>query len=278
MEMEYKIPKNRLPKAKPHPLVFHSINKSGSLSLVKTLQNSGVKSVVVADNINELENLMKKSNKNKRMLIMGHDLYLGHKPDNYELMTQVRNPVARIVSIWSWFRRKQELGLRAEPLVSFYDFIRDPKRIFYYSMVAQFAVPFDLPKELRREFVRNLDPEIALRVAIHRLERDFKFVTVAERFEESLFLVCRDRNIKKLTKWHKDLRNSKRPLLNSVGAEDLQVIQKSLEIDYEIYDYANKNLTKLSGSFVDTEEFSSYTNACVGQYKEIISPDLSRKA
>ena len=277
VDIEFRVPKSFKSARSTRPLVFHSINKSGSLSLIRTLINSHASNIYVAHNYDDIMIHLKNFRKSHRALVMGHDLYQGFKPREYELMTQVRNPVARVVSIWSWFHKKQSEGLLEEPLEDFSDFIRNTDKLFWYSMVAQFAVPFDLPRELRRQIAYKFDPNAAVASALHKLDRDFKFLTVAERFEESLFVVSSDRKCKKLKVWHQDQRNPKRPLLESLDKSELRVLKKNIEYDFELYDYGCRRLSEQSKWFQGTSHLALYKQACQKQYKEVIDCELMER-
>ncbi len=255
-----------VPSLSDGPVVIHSINKSGSLALFKTFRrHPDMVTVTVPSDPRNVAPALQEAQGRSRYLIMGHNLYTSSlPPEPTGWVTLLRNPVARAVSIYSWWE------LRAPESVaqlSFERWIESPG-FLTYSMTSQFTAPFDLSSEDRREVILSMDDATALRTAVARIDRDFAFVGIAEDYEATLFLLAGGIGLTSLPLWRRDVRNPKRPLVETLPDEQRAVIQDRWQADFQLHEHYSVRLTAQSASLRETPEYLAYQAATGSEYKE----------
>ncbi|MDD2469063.1 MAG: sulfotransferase family 2 domain-containing protein [Desulfobulbus sp.] len=183
--------------------------------------------------------------KNQPDIFIGHYGYgvhqwlTGDRPFRYA--TMLRHPIDRCLSLYNQLKNITYSG----DDITFRDILNTPlKRQF---------------QNLQTHFIAGGGPNNMLRRAIHRINEEFLFVGISERFNESLLLACHDlrwslRPYERLnitstewpTNYADELRGDRRAMLKLVEMNS---------IDLQLYAYANNLFTqKLQATYPDAQE------------------------
>ena len=207
----------------------------------------------------------------------GHGFFVAHylygaiqKRNDRTLITQFRHPVPRILSCYQWVKRKSQKqnGDRAE-FPDLETFVRASKGK-RHSQIAQFGAGFG---EDRTELLRLSNEELFERS--HRaLEADVGAISIAEYFEESIFLFAALCGLSHVTPWVRDQRNPGRILSHEADSNVVDLIKEYYRWDFALYDYALERFRKQLRGASFGPSLEKYRTACAGQYNDrILSPE-----
>jgi FkbM family methyltransferase len=218
--------------------------------------------------------------------LLTYQLYSGHFYSYFHKLvstplrycTFLRDPIDRALSHYGHIIKDNThyLHKHALALGDFSAYIRDESVRFTISnfqarALALDADPFVLASTLSQEQLEsyelermlesiefNLSDKELLDIAKQNLEQ-FCFIGITERFEESLKLLCHTFNWSVTSEIQSTNVNNDRVAREKLSEEDMSILKKLNEADFELYEYAKnifeKNLTRMSTSKV----FVSYS-------------------
>ncbi|WP_448871328.1 sulfotransferase family 2 domain-containing protein [Desulfobulbus propionicus] len=156
-----------------------------------------------------------------------HQHLSGNRP--YKYATMLRHPIARGLSLYNHLKNLQFAGSE----ISFSELLKNKGSQF---------------RNNQSRYIAGWGTQKMLETAIQNIEKDFLFVGITERFNESLLLASHDlgwqlkpykrRNVTSTmwaTNYADQLRNDK---------ESMQELQKLNTIDMQLYEYANKRFSQ----------------------------------
>ena len=182
-----------------------------------------------------------------------HKLLSGNRP--YRFATMLRNPISLCLSLYNHLRNQRFQGID----ISLKDMMKKVKGINFKNMQVRL-----IAEEVDLKLGRS--PKEILQTAMSRLEKDFAFVGITERFNESLLLASHQLGWQ-LRRYER--RNITSKLWAKDYAEDLRNDRVSMDLlmnlnqlDMQLYDNFNRRLTEnLSEFYPDLpnrlEEFES---------------------
>lgn len=256
-------------------VVFHGINKSGSLAMANVLQEAfqfeGRESEFISHYHQGSYTVDMQAKVDAapagRGFVVGHALYGALRPmPNRIWVTQFRHPLPRIVSCYHWLKRKHETK-EGSAYMSLREFAERSGGISN-SQVSQFGLG-NGPRRISRR--RNLKAHDLLDITIDTLHAHFSLIGIAEYFEESIFAFAASCGLTSVTPWVRDDRNKGRTLVGELAPEDVQLIEECYAADFALYEHALSLFKEQSRKLgFDAEVLGSYQEACKTQYKDRI--------
>ena len=261
-------------------VIFHAINKSGSMALENAITEAfdyfGRSSEYLSHYKigGTSESFYEKVNSESPKFVVAHYLWprkIGKltglippfKSDRI-WFTQFRHPLPRVLSCHNWLKRKSEK--KGESFPSLKEFVINSRGLSH-SMVNQFGGEWEL---FKKDGETRPTSESCFKASIDALENNVHTITIAEKFEESLFLVGRLCNLPSLSPWVRDNRNPGRKLYNEISDEERELIEQVYSYDYMLYDYAIKRFNNQLQQIDFGSNLESYKTACLDQYKDRI--------
>lgn len=256
-------------------IVFHGVNKSGSLAMTKVLRaaylssgradeflchyGSGMSYEAFADRVTETKG---------RSFVVGHRLYGAIPPRPRRIMiTQFRYPLPRILSVYQWLKNKHVAEHNTSSgFPNLDDFVRQFGGLGH-SQIIQFGVGYGA---LAQERKKRLSVRDVYESAIEAIEREVYCIGIAEYFEESIFLFARLCGVDAVPAWQRDNRNAGRPLVDDVDSGSLDLIREIYRYDFALYDWALKRFRDQLSRVRFGASLESYKLACEDQYKDRI--------
>jgi Sulfotransferase family len=296
----------RLQPVGERPLIFHGINKSGSLVLTNVLRQAYFRAGrahqvfshyhATPSDLGTLADIAEHTR--GHAFFVGHYLFGALDPKRHAFVTVLRHPLPRVVSCYSWLQRKHlrqrgaparvpgwreryrswlgrdESVVKGAPLAADGSFptLAEYARTSFrnHSQVSQFAPGF-APKRGTR--LKHMRPADQLEAAKEAIERDIRCIGISEYFEETIFLFAHLCGLEEVAPWQRDERNAERPLVDSLPPADLAAIREGYAPDFELYDFAlarfraQLDVARLQG------DIDAYRAAGAGQYKDrILTP------
>lgn len=260
-------------------IVFHGINKSGSLALSKVLGEAlghcgrGGEfycHYLRKETYDEFRELVNSGL--GRSFVVGHSLYGALSPKaNRIWVTQFRHPLPRAMSVYSWLQRKH---LREHKDITgfpdFISFVRETRGISH-SQVVQLGNPQGRYRISRSSRMARRD---LYEASVDAMERDVYIVGISERFEETVFLFSAAAGVDSVMCWTMDLRNPDRRRVNDFSAEEIAVVEEFLEYDLLLYEYAVAKFERQNRSVRFGPDLVGYKDACIDQYKDRLLPEV----
>lgn len=273
-----------LPIAGDRPVVFHGVNKSGSLAMANVMRDA----YAAAGRSDEFI-----SHYHKRPLEFddfadalrnaeGPGFFVAHYiygrielPRNALLVTQVRHPLPRTLSVYGWIRRKyqQRVGTLAD-FPSFGQWVVKTKGR-HHSQVANLGMGF---AKGFRERTGQASLESIYNGATVNLYNDFAWCGLAERFEESIFALAHIVGLKSVPAWMRDKRNADRPALAETSEGDLTLIREVLEHEFRFYATAYGLFDERLAACTFGPALARYKERCASEYGERLLPESVRGA
>lgn len=265
-----------LPVAADRPIVFHGVNKSGSLAMERVLREayytqsraheffshySGV-----PKHLDTMAEIMRHSSGPR--CFVGHYIYQAFDlPADALLVSQVRHPVPRMLSVYGWLVRNDERKHgKGGGIPDFETWLRGSKGRRHTQM-SQFALGF--APDYKRKLTTISANDLADR-AIERLERDFAWIGVAEYFEESIFAMAHICGLDSVAPWEKDMRNVWRQPLKEVDTTMLDLIESTMTHELRFYRYAVDLFRKRIAEIDFGPELGDYRLRCEAAYGDRI--------
>lgn len=263
-----------IPVVTEGPVVFHGTNKSGSLSMANVLR----KSYYAANRADEFFSLYHGIPRHLVDLCdifrhsRGHNFFVAHNlfgavdvPAGGAIVTQVRHPLSRTLSIWGWMKRNHlNRHGNLDDIPSFERWVAALKG-YKHTQMFQIGMGFAHGAPVR-------DPDVPVRdildMATANLENAFAWFGIAELFEESIFALAHLCGLQAVPPWEKDTRNQWREPAAELDENTVALIRTSLAAEFEFYDYAialfRRRLEDVS--FGDT--LAPYKSRCSCEYSE----------
>lgn len=262
-----------LPFAGDRPVIFHGLNKSGSLVMSNVMRDAYYRASRAHQYISNYHNVPRDPEQHMDIIrhTKGHAFFVAHylygfveHPDAL-WVTQVRHPVPRALSVHGWLKRnhlKKEGNLDTFPELA--RWVRGTRGVKSTQML-QIA--------LKGEFRNGWQGYSASQIcdmAIENLEREFAWVGIAEIFEESIFAMASICGTPHVSAWEKDTRNTWRVALADQDQALLDLLEETYEWETKFYLHAvglfeSRTKTAQFGPMLD-----AYKAACNAQYGERI--------
>jgi hypothetical protein len=258
------------------PVVFHGVNKSGSLAMSKVLFDAYTRAGRETEFVSTYQNRPREYDKFLELLgsAQGHGFYVSHyiykaiqMPPGARLVSLLRNPMPRMLSVYGWVRRNYIRRNNSEDgLMPFEMWVRK-LRFKHHTQMVQFAVGFSAD---RKALVKQMPAPSILELAKENLLQDFSWYGFAEYFEESIFAFASMCGIKEVAAWQKDTRNKWRVPLVSVEQPVLDRLRDQMRYEIEFYDWALDLFKKRIAQIRFAGDFEKYKAACLQEYGERI--------
>lgn len=258
-------------------VVFHAINKSGSLSLesaiIEAFNFAGRSSEYLSHYQvhGSYESFYERVKIKHSRFVVGHNLWgrsaqiPGLQPrENRIWITQFRHPLPRFLSCHNWLKNINESAGKSFP--SLKQFAIKTGGVSF-TLVEQFGGNWT---KFKKDGETERTAESCYKASIDALEKHFHSLTIAEKFEESLFLVGRLCGLPSLAPWVRDNRNPGRKLFNEISDDERDTVNSILYFDYQLYDYALKRFEKQITQIDFGNNLDDYRKVCLGQYKDRI--------
>lgn len=265
----------------PHDLrqtqvVFHGINKSGSLAMSEVIREAYAHAGRDAEFVSHYLNTKVETKKfhaqvdslvNRHSFVVGHYLFGSLAPSpSRTWLTLLRHPLPRVVSCYQWLKRKHE-ATGGEPFFSLVEFVERSKGVAH-SQVAQFGAGYGEHGPSRRKRLSTRD---MFEISVDQLEAHVYLVGIAEYFEESIFAFAAACGLESVLPWTRDDRNKGRRPVQDLTVEEIAAIQSVFEYDFRLYEYGLSRFhaqTRALG--IEGELLDAYKTTCKGQYKDRI--------
>jgi len=259
-------------------IVFHGINKSGSLAMANVLREAYSYAERSDEFIshyhegNTTEKFIEKINSfeyKKKSFVVGHYLYGALKPAPTRLwVTQFRHPLPRIVSCYQWLKNKYENNNFGSLFIDLKEFIIQSNRGVLNSQIIQLGAGYG---QYKKSHLKRLSPRNLYEISIDNLESNVHTIGIAEFFEESIFSFAILCGLKSVLPWTRDDRNKGRVLVSNLEGSLIELIQEFYEYDFLLYEYAlNRFSVQLKKLKIKSNDLTAYQDVCANQYKDRI--------
>ena len=257
-------------------VVFHGINKSGSLAMAEVLREGliaagrehdvlshyHIPGVIPLEDFRALMDA-----KRGRVFAVAHYLYGFLEPSPRRVwVTQFRHPLPRIVSAYNWLRNKHvKRNGSADGFQSLSDFVRE-SRGRTHSQVIQLGRGYGRFKDSKAK--RSLSPHVLYELSVEAIEREFTAIGIAERLEESVFCFAALLGIPSVAPWRADTRNKGRRSVEELSDSDRDLIREVYRWDFELYDWALRKFEEQNKKISFGPSLDAYRAACSGEYRD----------
>lgn len=255
-------------------IVFHAVNKSGSLCMANVLR----KSYIQHGRASEFQSFYHKpacslgAYRERINQSRGHVFFVAHylygaveaPKENRAVISQMRHPVPRVISCYQWLRNKH-IRKNGSPdgFLTLEEFvIKGGGKA--HSQLLQFGAGFGANS---RELAKATCHDLLLR-SQERIERDLRLVGIAEQFEESVFLFAHLCGLPAVSRWRQDNRNKGRPLVSETPRRITNLIADIHCDEITLYDWAKRRFEREVAAAEIAGELEEYKTACADEYKE----------
>ena len=251
-------------------VVFHALNKSGSMALENVMREAFDYAGRSDEFLSHykiggrIESFCKLVSKKKSKFVVAHYLYGALKPRKRRIwITQFRHPLPKFLSTYNWIKIKTEKK-SGKPFMSLKKFALNPKLI-KHNLIYQFGAEWE---KFKNHGESAPTAKSLYEASLVALETHVHSLTLAERFEESLFLVARLCGLSSLAPWIRDNRNPGRKLSHEISAEEREIIDQALYYDYQLYNYAVNRFERQIMQIDFGDNLENYKQVCLNQYKD----------
>lgn len=258
-------------------IVFHGINKSGSLAMANVLREAYSFARREVEFISHYHNggLSEQFIAHVRALsvtksfVVGHYLFGALPPSPSRVwITQFRHPLPRIVSCYQWLKNKHEKKAGGENFMSLSDFVLQSRSGRSHSQVLQLGAGWGL---YGKDKSKRLTARDLYEISVEQLESSIYMIGIAERFEESIYSFAGLCGIDSVLPWTRDDRNKGRKLITELSKDENDIIREYYEYDFKLYEYALDRFDlQVNRLGIGGGEFLAYEEACKTQYKDRI--------
>ena len=264
-----------LPVAGDRPVIFHGVNKSGSLAMAKVLREAYYRESRANQYFCSYLGIPKTQADFNEILTSssGHSLFISHyiyqevpQPRDGILVTQLRHPLPRTLSVYGWLKRhhlKKHGNLDKYPPLE--RWIRAQKGRGHTQM-SQFARRLGVTRE---ELARLTNREM-YDVAVENFDRDVAWFGIAELFEESAFAMAHLCGIGSIAPWEKDTRNTWRQPLSDTADDVVELIRESYADEFRFYERAVAEFRRRIADIDFGDTLAAYKDRCDAEYGERI--------
>lgn len=261
-----------IPVAGDRPVVFHGVNKSGSLAMTDVMR-AAYAAQGRGDQISSTYHRFPGGLENFSRVLpasRGHHFFVSHYvygrmtlPPDAILISQVRHPVPRALSVYGWIMRSRvEKGHELEDLPTVAAWVRSTRGVRHTQM-AQFASRPGADLD-----VKAMASADVLELALENFNRDVDWFGVAEIFEESIFALAHMCGLPAVPPWQKDLRNRGRPALAGLEPATRAVIEETLADEMEFYRRAVETFRERVRRIDFGPSLTDYKTRCSAAYGE----------
>lgn len=264
-------------------IVFHGVNKSGSLCMAKTLleayEHAGREQEFFSHYHRSREYslqdfITKINNTNGPSFFVGHYIYGAIRPKPHQIIiTQFRNPLPRILSCYQWIKNKHIRSTGTAngfPTLEQHIINSNGKK---NSQISQFGIGFG---ERREQRLKKMSVHDIYEAAVDAVEREVYCIGIAEYFEESIYLFAKLCGLDSVAAWEQDKRNKGRPLIHEISQHERDLISEYYYYDFKLYEWAMGRFRSQLENIQFGPELHEYKNACSDQYKDRVLNDLMK--
>ena len=230
---------NGSPALRDRPIIFHGVNKSGSLSFAKALQKGYAAAgrtssfmcryLGIPETRDEALHRMV-DDKGQNQILIDHGLVgLEERCPGAAFVTLLRHPARRIFSAYYWLQTYHPDQIMGR---DFSSWLRTEG--VSHSQMRQFAFNHLSPKE-RGEITRMKIGDMAAR-AVAFFDDKVRWFGITELFEESLLTFHWEAGLDKVAYWEADTRNKARPNYDPKGPSSGRFDFKMTSISNAFYD------------------------------------------
>ena len=252
-------------------IVFHGINKSGSLALSDVLRRGYKEAARLNQFFSHYRGIPKQQSDlfeiiehaSGHAFFVGHNLYGAMSPSPQRaLVTILRHPLPRIFSVYRWLEKHHAKDYGGT-MPSFVDWVERTKGTSY-SQFEQFGAGFgpDMAK------LRKLPANELLERAKQALLQDVHCIGLAERFEETIFLFAHLCGLPAVPSWKRDERNNDRPLIDTIDKKLISLVEEVFHRDFEFYQFGVSLFEKQLSETIFDSALDEYKDACINEYKD----------
>lgn len=258
-------------------IIFHGINKSGSLVLSNVLragyQAAGREEEFHShyhQTVGSVKQLVELADQERAGgFFVAHYLWGALKASPERIyITQFRHPLPRVVSCYQWLKNKHERARRRDVALpafpSLEDYVKNSAGKAH-SQSLQFAAGFGANG---REVGRKLNAKQLLPLAKDAIHRDVHALGLAERIEESIFMFAYLCGLPQVPAWVRDDRNKNRQLVNELSAEQVDLIQEVYESEFLLYQWVVERFQEQLAQFDFGPSLQRYKATCEKEYKD----------
>ncbi|MBA3352397.1 MAG: hypothetical protein H0U23_08250, partial [Blastocatellia bacterium] len=256
-------------------IIFHGINKSGSLCLTNVMKDAFAVAGRAAQFHSRYYNagvslpsfLRSIKDTPPPGFFVAHQLFgnVDLSDSNIAMITQFRHPVPRLMSCYTWLRRKYILASgSADGFPGFEVFLRKGAGKSH-SQIIQFGAGYG---EDQRRLVASLTTRDLFERSVENIERFVCFAGIAELFEETIFVVAHLCGIRRVSAWKRDQRNLSRPPVSTFSGATIDLIREIYYYDFELYDWAKRRFERLLSQIHIGGEIEAYREKCASQYND----------
>lgn len=255
-------------------VLFHAMNKSGSLAISEVLHQAYVAANRKSEFLSHFQVRANQPQFNAMVndlrgggLVIDHYLYGGPPPrPGRVLITQVRHPLSRMLSAYNWLKKRSPQGEANFP--EFKKWIKLTRGVSH-SLIIQLGLNWRHAgtEAFRQAIMRLQAPEVYER-AMNALEREIFAVGVAEYFEESIFMYAKLLRLAKVPAWQRDKRNEDRPLSTDIDREAIELVEHVNRHDYLFYAAVVERFWTQFDAPERSERLQAYKQRCSGEYRD----------
>lgn len=260
-------------------IVFHGVNKSGSLVLSNVLRESyeyaGRKEEFHSHyhkDVASVDDLIARADIDRlNGFYVAHYLWGALKAHPERLfITQFRHPLPRVVSCFQWLKNKHDRRIKKgetkEEFPEFRDFVKATKGKAH-SQVMQFSSGFGAQAPLIKKGINSMQ---MLAISKDAIYKGVHVIGLAERSEESIFMFAHICGLTHVPAWKKDERNKGRSLVSELEKEDLELIKEVYEADILLYEWVSDRFKEQMSFFDFGDSLNEYKEECRKEYKDRI--------
>jgi hypothetical protein len=263
-----------LPIAGDRPVVFHGVNKSGSLAMANVMRDAYDAAGRSDEFVSHYHDRPQDFDEFAQAVqhAEGHAFFVAHYvykrvavPPKALLVSQVRHPLPRALSVYGWLKRnrlKRYGTLDGFPDLRAWAISTKGKR---QTQMAQFAVGFEDGWQPKLE---AMPPHDVCATALENLQRDFFWFGLAELFEESIFTLAHVSGLVVVPAWAKDTRNRWRQSLASTNDDTLAFIREVFAYEFQFYECAVQLFEERLATVDFGPSFYAYKDRCRSEYGE----------
>jgi hypothetical protein len=266
-----------LPTGSPERnIIFHGVNKSGSLAMSEVLRSSYYASGranrffssyhSLPSNTEAIINIAHASEPNGTLFV-SHYLYGAVDLARAQaiMVSQFRHPLPRVLSVHEWLRKHHVATQGADkPFASLEEFVSKSKGISH-SQIAQFSVGYGPGWQER---LKSTTAEEMRDLSIAALESGVHWFGLAEYFEESIFAMASMCGLSAVPPWSRDDRNTGRKMSWDVSQETRDLISFHFKEEFEFYNFAKALFLSRISTLNFGGDFRQYCVDCNSEYKD----------
>lgn len=272
----YPVQVEGLERAGDRRVVFHGVNKSGSLVMTNVLYDGYYDANRanqffstyrrVPTDLEHLKTILTHSTGHS--FFGAHDLYDAFAlTDKHVLTTQFRNPLPRARSCYDWLNNKAAAA--GKPYPDFEAWVVASGGVGH-SQVWQFGVGYAPGAAVVRH---TISAEELFERSLVNIERDVQWFGIAEYMEESVFCMAAICGIPAVRAWRTDTRNANRPLVDEWPQEHVDLVREVYRWDFALYEWALERFHERLAGLTFGPALQDYKEACLDQYKDRLGAD-----